>query len=654
MLSESENQERTQLENVLAGNARPTLSPPATLGRLAELYLRTPQSPGLAEKAFQLTKAALKLIAPDSPLYPKLRHFHAMAMRWKESSATDAAGVHSEAAEIDREAWELSYAKAPREAILFAMEWADWAWDRELWNEASEAYTFAHRALRQILLNQIDYSDRLELLGQFRFATRGAYAFAKLQNAKEAIVLLERASDLLFFGNRQGWELMRLGRNYPELRDRLKAAETSRIHAHEEHGVDSLGQLSSEELAAQEEANKTVKEIRKIEGFASFALASGWQDVQEAASKIPLAYIVPTDKGCACFFVKFADGQIRNTITYIPVTVADFVNAAKGFTEAEFGDVRTDARAPLVQLLIWLGSHIMMAVKQQLQLAGDDDLPFAIIPFGICSILPLHASCLPLGNPPKLRFLFNPRNVNYAYSARNLVESQRRISEPPASPALVINNPKPLPPTFDSLLLSDAESAVVASHFSTKVLAGFQATSSAVLEALPDAKIVHFTCHGTVNRDIGYSGTLLLANGEELAYMHLQQLPRFSARLVVLSACESGTSAITVEQTINLPLAFLAAGAAAVLGTFWHSDEMASLLLVQRFYELWSDGAHSPVQALGEAQARLMSSTASTLRAFVKPEVLQSPAAKKLRDAPDEERVFIHPWYWSGFFLAGA
>jgi CHAT domain-containing protein len=430
------------------------------------------------------------------------------------------------------------------------------------------------------------------------------------------------------------------------------AAQISRISANEKHGTDPLGQISPEELTAQAQANAIALEIRKIEGFASFALPSGWHDVQEAASTMPVVYIVPTDKGCACFFLKAGDGQV--TIIDIPVTTADFVVAAKEFVESEFGDTPADAGAPLLQLLQWLGARIMMSVKQELRDAGNDDLPFAIIPFGYCSTMPLHAACLERKDPTRLWFLFHPRNVTYAYSARNLVQSQRRRGEMPASPALVINNPKPLPPEFDPLLLSDAEAAVVADHFSTKVLPGFKATSSAVCEALPDARVAHFICHGEVESRIGYSGVLILSNGEELTYQHLRQLPRFSARLVVLSACRSGATAITVEHAINLPGAFLAAGAAAVLGTFWRSEEMSSLLLVQRFYDLWTTGTHSPGQALGDAQAWLMASTADELRASVKPDVLKTPAARRLRDTPGEERVFKHPWYWAGFFLAGA
>ena len=221
------------------------------------------------------------------------------------------------------------------------------------------------------------------------------------------------------------------------------------------------------------------------------------------------------------------------------------------------------------------------------------------------------------------------------------------------SPALVINNPRPLPPTFDPLLLSDFEAAAVASHFSAKVLSGPEATTAKVCESLHGARIVHFSCHGTVDRRINYSGILVLARGEVLSYEHLRWLPRLSARLVVLSACRSGSSAINVEHVLNLPAAFLAAGAVAVLGTFWHSDELASLLLLQRFYELWASGTLSPVEALGDAQEWLMSSSADVLRAALPQEVLRSSAAERLRQSPTGETVYADPWYWSNFFLAG-
>ena len=340
------------------------------------------------------------LVSADNPLYPKLRHFHAMAMRQRNIPTADAPKVYSATAEIDREAWKLSYAKAPQEAILFAMEWGDWAWNCELWDDASEAYSLAHRALRQVVLTQINQSDRLELLRHFRFATRGAYSFAKLQKAQAAILLLERASDLLFCGDRQGRELTWLAQTHPDLKDRLTAALLAEALAHDKHGVDSFGQLSPEELAAREMAGAIALEIRKIDGFASFSLPSGWQDVYEAASKIPLLYISPTDKGCVCFLVRFAGGQktIINIMDF-PITLDDFVAAAMPFIETEFAGASGDKRAALVELLQWLGSRMMIHVKKQFHDIGHDDQPFAIIPFGFLTNLPLHAACLPRENP---------------------------------------------------------------------------------------------------------------------------------------------------------------------------------------------------------------------------------------------------------------
>jgi CHAT domain-containing protein len=206
---------------------------------------------------------------------------------------------------------------------------------------------------------------------------------------------------------------------------------------------------------------------------------------------------------------------------------------------------------------------------------------------------------------------------------------------------LVINNPRPIPPAFDTLLLSDFEAQMVATHFGSDVLAGRDADTGNTLKLLPAATVAHFTCHGTVDVRVGYSGVLLLANTESLNYVHLRMLPELGTRLVVLSACRSGSAALGVEHGVNLPNAFLAAGAAAVLGTFWHTDELASLLLLTRFYELWLDQQVQPTpgQALGDAQAWLMTTPASTFRAILKPDVLESPASDVLRQAGADDRV---------------
>ena len=111
---------------MIAGNVKPTLGPAATAGRLAELYLAAPDRAARAPAALGLVRTALDAMGQGNatdPLYPKLRHFEAMALR-----LTDPAQA-PQAAAIDREAWQISLERAPGEAIIFAAQWADWAWD---------------------------------------------------------------------------------------------------------------------------------------------------------------------------------------------------------------------------------------------------------------------------------------------------------------------------------------------------------------------------------------------------------------------------------------------------------------------------------------------------------------------------------------------
>lgn len=166
--------ERRLMEDVLAGRVQPGSH--ETMGRLAELYLAH-QSAGFPEKALILVRGAAKAVGPDDPIYPKLRHLKAKALRWSHPPEENQPG---KAAEIERDAWRRSLKTAARDAIAFAAEWG-LAWEHERWDEASEAYSDAHHALRRFLRRQVpEEPERLTQLQFTRYATRGAYAFAKL------------------------------------------------------------------------------------------------------------------------------------------------------------------------------------------------------------------------------------------------------------------------------------------------------------------------------------------------------------------------------------------------------------------------------------------------------------------------------------------
>jgi tetratricopeptide (TPR) repeat protein len=653
----SDDDERAYLEGVLSGKVPPNVRIPAAMGRLAELYLAAQSEPDKPEKALALARAALKAVGAEDPLYPKLRHQEAMALRLVKTTLDPDLASDGLAANIDREAWKIGYEGSSVEAVLYAQQWGDWAWQRGRYDQAGEAYSKANKALeRHLLRHVLDDWERRKFLKFQKLATRGCYALAMSGQAKDAIVLLERASSL--FGQMgRDWRLIeRLRQQYPELAARLSDAQKEVYRISQQLGIDRYANISNAEHEAQASLDATLNEVRKMPAFASLGAPVSWADVAAAAAIKPLVYLVPTDRGCMILVVvKKAENNFAIAPIPLDITWSDVHAASIDFLEAAFGDVRSDPKPRLATLLEWLGAHVMIHVQRVFSEIGHINKPFAITPFGIFTILPLHATFLTLED--RLWYLFRPGDISYSYSVRALVDSHRDgqpATTQDSLQALIIDNPVPLGAPFEPLLLSGFEVAAVKRRFpAATVISGTAATSSRVKDALPGADLLHFCCHGSVDRTRDYSGILLLAHRQILTFDEIRERPNLRAKLVGLFACRSGTVALAIEQPQSLPAAFLSAGAKAVIGTLWDADEIASLLLASKFYELWDGGRTNPAEALGAAQTWLMTANASALRSAVDPEVLASPAAVMLADAAPGQTPFFDPWYWAGFFAAG-
>jgi len=91
-------------------------------------------------------------------------------------------------------------------------------------------------------------------------------------------------------------------------------------------------------------------------------------------------------------------------------------------------------------------------------------------------------------------------------------------------------------------------------------------------------------------------------------------------RLVVLSACETGLYDGTrnPDEFVGLPSTFLQLGAAGVIGTLWQVDDVATALLMAKFYDLHLKDGVEPPTALIKAQRWLRKSTKPELIAYIK------------------------------------
>jgi CHAT domain-containing protein/tetratricopeptide (TPR) repeat protein len=143
-------------------------------------------------------------------------------------------------------------------------------------------------------------------------------------------------------------------------------------------------------------------------------------------------------------------------------------------------------------------------------------------------------------------------------------------------------------------------------------------------------QVLHFATHGVVVPQAGLSSWLLLApepadspeDGRLEAREVLSQ--RLSARLAVLSACETGRGqAAGGDGLLGLAWAFQAAGCAAVVASRWQVDDAATADLVGRLYRRLRAGARKD-EALRDA---MLGARAQPGRA--------------------------HPYYWAAFQVIG-
>jgi CHAT domain-containing protein len=251
-------------------------------------------------------------------------------------------------------------------------------------------------------------------------------------------------------------------------------------------------------------------------------------------------------------------------------------------------------------------------------------------------------------------------------NARALVAARNRAVERDAEGLLAVDEPQPV--SASPLPSSGWEVAAACGHFpaeATRVLGGEAAARQAVLEALPNYPVLHFSCHGFANPAEPLESGLLMARDQVLALRHVQGLPLARARLAVLSACETRLPGADLpDEVVSLPAGLVQAGVPGVVGSLWSVLDLSTAMLMVRFYDLWRGDRLAPMEALRRAQIWLRDTTNAEKAAYFGTELPELTATKMpvpLADAlfkeaallePDE-RSFAHPFHWAAFAFTG-
>ncbi|MGB3517547.1 MAG: CHAT domain-containing tetratricopeptide repeat protein [Elainellaceae cyanobacterium] len=176
--------------------------------------------------------------------------------------------------------------------------------------------------------------------------------------------------------------------------------------------------------------------------------------------------------------------------------------------------------------------------------------------------------------------------------------SQRRqeladLSLSSATETLVVGNPDPMPNHLSRLPYAEEEAKAIAQILNTRPLIGAEATETQVRQRLETASMIHFATHGLFHENTPLQGAIAfspdheqdgLLTAEELLGYFLQ------AKLVVLSACETGQGRITGDGVLGLSRSLIQSGAPNVLVSLWQVPDDATASLMVSFYDYHQSG----------------------------------------------------------------
>ncbi len=224
---------------------------------------------------------------------------------------------------------------------------------------------------------------------------------------------------------------------------------------------------------------------------------------------------------------------------------------------------------------------------------------------------------------PEGKFLIEQHTLQIAPSIQTLALKKSSPTFNTES-ALIVGNPAPMPELLLPLPGAETEAKTIAEILDTSVLLGQEATETAVIERMADAKLIHLATHGLFDEQQGLQSSLAFATTEsETGLLTAEEILdlELNADLVVLSACNTGRGSITGDGVVGLSRSFLLAGASNTLVSLWYIDDESTANLMTEFYRNLQDNPDK-AQSLRQAMMTMM------------------------KENP-------HPRHWAGFVLVG-
>lgn len=309
----------------------------------------------------------------------------------------------------------------------------------------------------------------------------------------------------------------------------------------------------------------------------------------------------------------------------------------------------------------WLYTNLIAPIKEQLK--RWDIKQLMILPNRSLNLIPFSALYYK-DKENKKHYLIEEYEISYAPSSTlQQICRERAVGRKLDESLTAIKNP-----TKD-LRYAEQEVEILSQHFSDsekQILSGQKASLEQVKKIRPKS-FYHFACHGIYQWQQPLESALVMAQSQklELSSLFEESITLNSTILVTLSACETAVSdpEDLVDEFIGLAAGFLFAGTPWVISSLWAVDDLATMLLITKFYDFLletkvsSNAKFEFSKAMQKAQNWLRQLTVKELE--VVKEDLKKRQLIPLSSFPVEKQIldndypFQHPYYWASFIVAG-